>query len=340
MIQISQKESQILTVIRVLSMFLIILNHYWAWLGFFGGLSELFNVGVFIFFMLSGFLYGQKNIKNKKMWIITRLKKIVIPLYVFYAIMSVFLLCIGKLGHINLVSSTKLVLNLQGIIGGGIGNVDTGSLWFISYILICYLITPFLQKLKETINWKKLIILIALLSFAEIIFIFSVKPFYFIVNVPGVIAYIFAYYFSYLWNRTIRKQFYINASILTFLAVVGRLILKYFADNGNESISNIYDFAYVPYSHCILGFWIFITIYAILVKYKKIREYVYPVFLKCDKLSYYIYIVHCSFLRGTLSMRNVTNNLLINTFLFAISTVMVALIIRKVSELVTNKIFS
>ena len=118
---ISKEESQIITCIRSLAMFLIVLSHYWSWLGWQEWCSQFLMVGVPIFFMLSGYLYGQKDIKDIKKWYLARFKTIVIPLYVFYILMSGILLCLRKFGEFDIVQFLKLLLNLQGLWGGATG---------------------------------------------------------------------------------------------------------------------------------------------------------------------------------------------------------------------------
>lgn len=329
---VSKDESQILTCIRVLAMFLIVLCHYWHWLDWHEWLSHFFGVGVPIFFILSGYLYGQKDIHDIKKWFLARFKTIVIPLYVFYIIMSGILLCLHKFGEFDLVQFIKLLLNLQGLWGGELGNVDTGSLWFITFILICYFLTPLLQKYRAKMTWVRLFVLICFLSAIESVFILSIKPEYFTVCLPGVIFYIFAYYFGYLWNKQVDNRFYIILSFLMVITIAIRLLLKFEADAGNVFVGKFYDRVYVSYSQGLLGFWIFVTIYWLLTRLGKLRVIIYPALLKCDKLSYCIYIVHCTFLRGVLNLSQVTNSLFVNTLFFLIATTLLALIIKAISD--------
>ena len=87
--EISSIESKIITIIRAIAMVLIILCHYCDYFEGVEFLSQLFNVGVPIFFIISGFLYGQKQINNIKKWYIKQFAKIVIPLYIYYFISPV-----------------------------------------------------------------------------------------------------------------------------------------------------------------------------------------------------------------------------------------------------------
>ena len=177
---ISVSESRTITIVRTCAMFFIILCHYFAFFDGLEALSQLLNVGVPIFFIISGFLYGQKRITNIIQWYKKQFVKIIIPLYTYYLISGFFLLLIGKLGELNYFEVLKQLLNLQGICGGKIGNIQTGHLWFITFILICYLITPLLQLFREKLNLLRVALLIVVISIAWIAIILIIKNVYFI----------------------------------------------------------------------------------------------------------------------------------------------------------------
>lgn len=80
------KRDVSIQLIRILSMFLIIIGCHL--ISEFGNdilkkAGQIFNVGVYIFLFISGYLYGDKIIKNKKKWYFKRLKRILIPMYIF-----------------------------------------------------------------------------------------------------------------------------------------------------------------------------------------------------------------------------------------------------------------
>ncbi len=79
---ITRQESISLTYIRVLAMFSIILCHLFQTYHLVGW-SDIFNMGVQVFFVMSGFLYGHKQIDNWKEWYIKRAKRIYIPYLIF-----------------------------------------------------------------------------------------------------------------------------------------------------------------------------------------------------------------------------------------------------------------
>ena len=109
-------ESHAIALLRGYSVIMIVLCHilqglhnHWAW---------VLNIGVQIFFILSGYLYGKKEIIEAKSWYVQRAIKILSPfyLYVFFAILTILF------WHPEMLSWKKnlfYAFNLQGI-GGGI----------------------------------------------------------------------------------------------------------------------------------------------------------------------------------------------------------------------------
>ena len=78
------KRDVSIQLIRILSMFLIIIGCHL--ISEFGNdilkkAGQIFNVGVYIFLFISGYLYGDKIIKNKKKWYFKRLKRILIMFF-------------------------------------------------------------------------------------------------------------------------------------------------------------------------------------------------------------------------------------------------------------------
>lgn len=78
----------------------------------------VFNVGVQVFLVLSGFLYGHKHIDDWKKWFIARFKKIYIPCLLFASL----ILIINAVTHeqpITVKTVFVYVVGAQGFIGGG-----------------------------------------------------------------------------------------------------------------------------------------------------------------------------------------------------------------------------
>ena len=132
-------------VIRICGATFIFLCHACNESGTFVGsvLGQFFCVGVSIFFILSGYLHGLKlPPQGIPKWYGKKLKQLLIPLYIFLAILAIFYLAAGY--------SIELSRWLQTIIPNcGLSQKyipGCGQLWFLTHLLVCYLITPALQK--------------------------------------------------------------------------------------------------------------------------------------------------------------------------------------------------
>lgn len=82
-IPISKVESNAISIVRVLAMLAIVLCHFlqaydnkWAW---------VLNAGVQVFLVLSGYLYGHKEVGNWRKWFISRFVKLYVPLYIYHS---------------------------------------------------------------------------------------------------------------------------------------------------------------------------------------------------------------------------------------------------------------
>ncbi len=106
--------------------------------------GNVLNIGVQVFFVISGFLYGRKVINGIKDFYIKRIKKIYLPYLIFVSLA----LIAYYLFHKDYLSYDKVLLylfNLQAFTTiKGLGHT-----WFVTSIMLCYLITPLLQKISQ-----------------------------------------------------------------------------------------------------------------------------------------------------------------------------------------------
>lgn len=128
---------------------------------------------VFVFAILSAFLYSNKNIDNPKSWIKKNFFKLFIPTITYIVISTLLLIIVGLFRYnFNFV---EVFSNFSGVNpASGNPNFVFGNLWFLGILLICYLFTPIcykiinksLTRLKTTL----LILLIISISLIEILF--------------------------------------------------------------------------------------------------------------------------------------------------------------------------
>lgn len=144
---ITTEGSKAISCIRGLAMLSIVVCHLlqtydndWAW---------VFNVGVQVFLVLSGFLYGHKEIHDWKGWFVKRLFKIYIP-YLLFLFAYLFLFLVFRKGTLSVMQAFSYIVDIQGfkILGGG-KIPGLGHTWFLTAIAVCYAVTPLLQKLRR-----------------------------------------------------------------------------------------------------------------------------------------------------------------------------------------------
>lgn len=100
-----------ISILRVLGMLFIILCHIASWLDI-AFLEQFFNYGVYIFLFISGFLYANKEINSPSKWFLTRVKKLLIPFYLFVIPVSIVYF---KINGFDGLEAIKYLFCLQGI---------------------------------------------------------------------------------------------------------------------------------------------------------------------------------------------------------------------------------
>ena len=332
-IQLTQSEQRTISIIRNISMFLIILCHYVSWFPSISWTGQFFNVGVPLFFIISGFLYGTKKILSKRDFFIGRLKKIIIPLYVYYLLMSIILLVFDQGGNYEYLQIIKVILCLQGFCGGNIGNIISSHLWFISYILLCYILTPFLQKFKNRYSICKIIITYLMCMLLINIIILLINKPNFLVWFIGVLSYILSYYIGgkvhkIKYNSTINLYMIIGTIFLLTIRIFAKLFLDI-----EGVLGNVYSNCIAIDLHCITAFFIFLLLMSICIQYFAKND-LFNIFMsKISKYSYDIYIVHYMFITGVLSIKDKLGNIIIESFVFFIATFLSAILLHKTYEL-------
>ena len=123
--------------------------------------AQFFNIGVQMFFCLSGFLFGtQGQIKSIGEWYKRRIKRIYIPWLLFVAFLTIIHLVKGN--DVITWKWAKLVLGLQGTI---VGVQGAGHTWFITSMLVCYAVTPILSVLCGVLDRKWVVAFLLFLPF-------------------------------------------------------------------------------------------------------------------------------------------------------------------------------
>ena len=276
------KKNVNISIVRIVSMFMILICHFCNEMGNKLGnvLGQTFNVGVFIFIIISGYLFGKKDIDKPVNWIIKRIKKIMIPVWIWVFVVNIIYLMKGI--PLNFVGIISYIFDMQGWFG-----IMNGleHLWFLSVIMICYFITPFLEKVrKNQLNFLKIILVFFIVSIICSFVNVKLGRYIFDVNL-----YISAYYYSFFENKFKKNKTNIFTYMgIIILSMITRVICRKFLD---ETV--VYTNIVVLYTQSLIAFSIFKIIQSFNFKNIKLK-----IVDHLDEISYYIYIVHYVFCVG------------------------------------------
>lgn len=291
-------KSPTISLIRMLAMLSIIACHFcqyydneWAW---------WLNIGVQVFLILSGYLYGNKDIPDAIGWLKRQFTKILVPYYLFLipTIIAYFFVAPESLGVSSIIGSLFTVNTIKGI----------GHLWFISAILFCYIVTPYLLAYRnyilQTTLTKQICLIFALFLVVTVVGVWTNSFF------PGnICCYMLGFFISVLVKKYGSKV--ISFSFLLFIlpCIASNAIyiyLKYFKGMEMQGV-----FSHITsYSHMFLALTI-VTLLMIL--FKNIKYY--KVFEWSDSYSYEVYIVHQLFILSPFTLLDLTSNNAINIFI-------------------------
>ncbi len=314
-----EKKDVSIQIVRICAMFSIIICHIVQELNnnALAMTAQFFNVGVYIFLFISGYLYGKKEIHNKVKWIIDRIIKLMIPIYLFMILL--FGIHILK-GTFEAKFIIIYLFDLQYVLGNITG---AAHLWFMTVIMICYIITPSLEKIRKKNKYATLNIIVLVL--AVISTLINKK-------LGQTVFYVLSYLLGYTYRN--KKQTFnfkvIPLTILTIIAIIIRVISKIKID---ETL--LYDVIIVSSTQIILGFGVFYILR--LIVRKCITEST-KVIEHLDCISFYIYITHYMFMVGPIRLMSLTNNLIINSLITLLISYITALILQFVDSRIQKQI--
>ena len=323
-----------ISLLRVCSMLMIVLCHYCNYIGI-SWLAQFLNVGVYNFLLMSGWLYSKKRIDQPKRWILLRWKKLCVPVLVWMVLVIIYAVVVEH--ELPPLSDVFLFLtNMQGLswvflkftqihsegVLGGLGN-----LWFVTVIMLCYLILVLAKKLEERkiIQNKFLTAVISIVCFICLAFC-GIQLMYFICFLIGYAL------GREKENIALRKYVYVTAGMIAAVAI--RLAAKHFIDG-----TTVYDIIVVGSSHTTIAVWIFYTVRFLdekinwfhLLAASKATQ-------KCDELSFFIYITHYYFLAKRFNLKTRVPGLFFQTALFCTLSLITALLVKWISKQINSHI--
>lgn len=322
--QVRERDVSI-SVVRFIAMLMIIACHFLQY--YENELCRWFNVGVQIFFVISGYLYGQKSIEKPLDFLIRGFRKVLVPYWMFLILAIILYTLFAKI-HISVVSITKAFF-CAGTIEG------LGHLWFVGYILFCYLITPYLywiRKGTDSFSFAKsfgcYFLLFIAIQLIGVIFDSYFQP-------DRIACYIIGYFIPVLVKKgssRINRLSFWTIIILSLIFNAARIYFKYYEEG---IISQVSLTMLVHYAHMLLGVALFLLMYSIInqvpVYYSRILQW-------SDKHSYSIYIVHLLFILSPFSLMATTDIMAINWLIVLLSCLSLGYILTECSTWTLNKL--
>lgn len=316
---ISESESIAIKYIRVGSMLAIVICHVlnayanrWAY---------VFNIGVQVFLILSGYLYGKKIIPNWKLWSVGRVKRVYVPMFVFLIVVLPFYLIFHREGFLWGAYALNF-LNLQGIPFATGGETVQGirHLWFITAIMFAYLVTPVLQKYRRYSDWL----------FPLLLACVAISYFAFPGGVLFLASWVYLYAIGYLYVNLKKTRAYDVGFVLVEIVLVVYMVFNF----------NLVTQYYNPVNrafHDMTG--IFIVVVGVMfmshLKLKTVPKIV-DVF---DKYSFHIFLVHYIFVVGPFSMAHITPYVFVNVMSIIVATIVATFLFVKLSDLANKLVF-
>ena len=212
------------------------------------------------------------------------------------------------------------------------GTIKGGEhLWFVRYILLCYILTPLLQvyrhKAKDTRSmWLIAVISVAICSMWFVLF-------------NGVFngAWIACYVLGYMLGVNENEQYVESRLLLVvigLIAVIGNGIQIYCSYIAHTSFWS-YDY-FCDYNHIFLGVFLFLllkTMFDRILFSEKLKQ----VLNLADKYSYETYLVHQFYILGPFTLMALTPMVGLNIVMIIVCIVLSAWLLKKAEELVERK---
>lgn len=289
-------------------------------------LTDWLNLGLVLFFCMSGYLYSGREISSRG-WYLHRYKEIVIPSIITVILaLVIYSLCFEIPEKSIIIYSLISGLGFESFVPNG---WMFEQLWFLTYILICYLSVPFIQKIKV----KKMseIQFWCLLILATIVFqccAFLVKRF---LPVPtlswGVFLRFYLTYFIFRrYEDEKKKKVYKWMTILSILLLLAVCYVRYFLNTVGvfESVAELFFI----YSQTIIG----TTMFYYLRKLFQIHKFSKKLLRISDKYSYAIYLTHCLFIGYSTSVIYNCGNIVVGIIVALLLTALSSFCVTAISD--------
>ena len=330
LLSITSKKDYSISIIRFIATVFIVTCHFMQYYDYWA--AWWFNVGVQIFLCMSGFLYGKKDIFDPLGFIKKQALKILIEYYiVLFIAIGLQLIIVPEAITLKLIIGSLL---MGATLKGG------GHLWYIPYILLCYILTPLLGLLfkefyKNEKPFRIVLGTISVLIIFEIVFIVFFNFF----NPAWINCYVIGFAMGFLEKKGCKLLFnklVVLTVIVSVLMNIIQLYLDYFSTYKFEGVLQSVYSIYCNYAHVALGCGLFFGMRVMFTRLlsKGVHSGVIKACNISDKYSYNVYLVHQFLILGPLSLMKVSNFFILNFALIICLIVLFAIFLSIISRMV------
>lgn len=287
------------------------------------------NVGVQIFFCMSGFLYGRKGVIEDNFKFYKKTFTKVLVDYYIVAIPMFIILTVLFVDKFSIVSMIQ-VLFTKAVMEGG------EHLWYVSYCLFCYLCTPLLSRFFDRYKDRRIVISFVVLCW---IVVALVDLFFYYFIGAWLFCYILGFFLGVISSKGKTKLYNTVCLVIIAFAIISntvQIILDYIVKLELNDANGIYYAKMCNYAHVALGTSLFLLLKKLFTAIFK-KGYPKPIQKFCalsDRYSYDIYLVHQFFILGPLSLMALTNIPALNIIIILAVIILLAVIVNLLSNLI------
>lgn len=327
-----------IVILHCMGMLMILCAHIAQVNGYYN-IGELLISGVPLFFFVSGFLVGIKPSIYNASWLKKKAQRILVPYYILLVVvLGVYL--IQQTESFKWKQWIILFSNMQGLTNFVFYNDLTGfyaplsqglgHFWFVTVIMLCYLLVPIFEKVCELDLCKcygKALIIATIVIVQPILLFYNVQ-----------IAYFVLFFLGYLYSKNkieITTKLFSLITSLTILLFLCRLIIRQYIDG------------YVLYNHYIanlsngaIGLWLVAVVFYL----RKMKPHLidgiasWKFIVWMESIIYEVYLVHHIIIKGSWSFYDFGLNFWFITTMVLITTVVLSLLLKTASKNITSKI--
>lgn len=301
--------------------------------------GELLITGVPLFLFVSGFLVGVKPVPHNMTWLQKKAKRILVPYYILLIVVLILYLLL-QTEPFRIKQWIILFADLQGLTNFLFYNDLTGyysplaqglgHFWFVTIIMICYLLVPLFEKICEFRSWKKhsiSIIVTTVLVLQPLLLFYNVQ-------ISAFVVFFLGYLFAKNGIKMTGKSF-ISMTVAIILLFGCRLIMRNYIDG-----TIIYDHYIANLSNYSIGIWIVALFFYLRIRMPKIIDCIssWKFVLWLESIIYEIYLVHHIIIKGSYSIYRYVDNSFIATIIVIMITALFSIVLQAISKIISIKI--